>query len=328
MMIKIGIVGYGNLGRGVELSLKQNPDFELIAVFTRRAPETLDLVDNTVKKEHIDNILAYKGLIDVMILCGGSKADLPIQAPLIAKDFNFVDSFDTHSDIPRYYQELDAILRTNKNTGLISSGWDPGLFSINRLLFESILPVGTHYTFWGDGVSQGHSDAIRKVKGVKYACQYTIPIKETLDTVRKGIIKDFSTREKHKRVCFVVTESDTEQSRIENEIKMMPDYFADYDTEVNFISETEYHKNHNKMPHGGFVIHNGKTGEQNENKHLMEFALKLDSNPEFTASVVVCFARAVYKLSNLKDFGCKTVFDVPLAYLSSKTAEELRKVLL
>ncbi|MCL2522661.1 MAG: diaminopimelate dehydrogenase [Erysipelotrichales bacterium] len=327
-MIKVGIVGYGNLGRGVELSLKQNPDFELIAVFTRRDPKTLELVDNSVKKDHIDNILAYKGLIDVMILCGGSKSDLPVQAPLIAKDFCFVDSFDTHSDIPRYYQELDEILKANNNTGLISSGWDPGLFSINRLLFESILPVGNHYTFWGDGVSQGHSDAIRKVKGVKYACQYTVPVKETLEAVRSGTSKNFSTKEKHRRVCFVVTESIDEQVRIEQEIKTMPAYFADYDTEVNFISETDYHKNHNKMPHGGFVIHNGITGEKAENKHLLEFALRLDSNPEFTASVVVCYARAVYKLSKAKDFGCKTVFDVPLAYLSAKSPEELRKVLL
>lgn len=326
--IRIGILGYGNIGRGVELAIRQNPDMELVAVFTRRSPEGVKTVYRDVKVLNVAEIDKYKDLIDVMILCGGSATDLPRQAPKYAGMFNCVDSYDTHSKIPEYYESVNQASKSAGKTAAISIGWDPGLFSMNRLLLSAVLPEGKDYTFWGKGVSQGHSDAVRRVEGVKNAIQYTVPIEETIDRIRKGDTADFSAGERHLRECFVVAEEGADKSRIENEIKSMPNYFADYKTIIHFITEEELRKNHSKMPHGGFVIRTGKTGVQGEHRQTIEFSLKLESNPEFTASVLVAYARAVARLNKEGKTGAYTVFDIPLGYLSAKTPEELRKELL
>jgi len=322
-VIRAGIVGYGNLGKGVEMALRQNPDFRLEAIFTRRAADNIKV---SVKAVHISEIEKYKGIIDVMILCGGSATDLPEQAPKIASMFNTVDSFDTHARIPEYFKMVDETAKKGGTLSLISTGWDPGLFSMMRLLTEAILPDGKSYTFWGKGVSQGHSDAVRRIQGVKNAVQYTIPVESALERVRSGEIPDLSVREKHVRVCYVVPEPGADRDRIAETIKNMPHYFSDYDTTVNFITEEEFIKNHSGMPHGGFVIRTGKTGVGTKQK--MEFSLELDSNPEFTASVLTAYARAVYRLAGEGQTGARTVFDIPLAYLSPKTADQLRKELL
>ncbi|MEF9951604.1 MAG: diaminopimelate dehydrogenase [Clostridium sp.] len=322
--MKIGIVGYGNLGRGVEKSIAQNPDMELVAIFTRREVSTVDGASS--KMVHISKIEEYKGKIDVMILCGGSATDLAEQGPMIAKMFNTVDSFDTHAKIPEYFDVVDASAKSGDNLSIISVGWDPGLFSLNRLLALSVLPVGNEYTFWGKGVSQGHSDAIRRVEGVKNGIQYTVPTDRALDMVRSGSNPELSTREKHERVCYVVAEEGADLNRIQDEIKNMPNYFADYNTTVNFISEEELKKNHSGIPHGGFVIRTGVTGENTKQK--IEFSLELGSNPEFTASVLTAYARAIYKMASEGKKGAVTVFDVPFGYLSPKSAAELRKELL
>ena len=313
--IRLGIVGYGNLGKGVELALSQNPDFELEAIFTRRNPENLSAKSKMV---HISEIESYKEIIDVMILCGGS--------PEIAKMFNTVDSFDTHAKIPEYFNILDKVTKSSGTIGLISVGWDPGLFSLNRLLGEAVLPRGKYYTFWGKGVSQGHSDAIRRVEGVKDGVQYTVPIESAINEVRSGKNVDLSAREKHERICYVVPKEDADLEKIKNEIVNMPNYFSDYNTTVNFITEEEMNKNHKGMPHGGFVIRTGVTG--NGTKQRMEFSLNLDSNPEFTSSVLLAYARAAYRLSKEGQTGARTVLDIPFSYLSPKTGEELRKELL
>ncbi|NMA66600.1 MAG: diaminopimelate dehydrogenase [Clostridiaceae bacterium] len=326
--IKIGVLGYGNLGRGVELAITQNPDTELVAIFTRRDPQRVKPVNPDVSVMNIARINEYKDFIDVLILCGGSATDLPQQGPEYAAFFNCVDSFDTHSKIPEYFESVDKVAKASGKTAAISIGWDPGLFSMNRLLLGAVLPEGKDYTFWGKGVSQGHSDAIRRVNGVKNAIQYTIPITETVDRIRNGETLDFTAGEKHIRECFVVAEEGADKSKIENDIKNMPNYFADYKTIVHFISEEELIKNHGKMPHGGFVIRTGKTGVENENQQLIEFSLKLGNNPEFTASVLVAYARAVARLNREGKTGAYTVFDIPLGYLSPKTPEELRKGLL
>ncbi|GGG04529.1 diaminopimelate dehydrogenase [Paenibacillus aceti] len=321
--IKVGIVGYGNLGRGVEKAIKQNPDIELRAIFSRRNPDDVAAANGVV---HISEIEKYKGDIDVMILCGGSATDLPQQGPEFAAMFNTVDSFDTHAKIPEYFEHVNDAATKGGNVSLISTGWDPGLFSLNRLLAQSILPEGKEYTFWGRGVSQGHSDAIRRVAGVKNGVQYTIPVESAVERVRKGENPELSTREKHLRECFVVAEEGADLAKIESEIKEMPNYFADYDTTVHFISEEELKKNHSAMPHGGMVLRSGKTGENST--QIYEFALKLDSNPEFTASVLVAYARAVYKLSQAGQSGARTVFDIPFGLMSPKSPEQLRKEIL
>lgn len=321
--IKIGIVGYGNLGQGAELAINQNPDMELIAIFTRREPNSLDTES---KVENISNILDYKDKIDVMILCGGSAKDLDEQGPMVAEYFNTVDSFDNHGRIPEYFDKINGVSSKSKNLSLISIGWDPGLFSLNRLLGQCVLPNGRDYTFWGNGVSQGHSDAIRRIKGVKNGVQYTVPVKEVLDKVRNCEDINVPPCERHKRICYVVCEDNEDLNRIENEIKTMPNYFAGYDTSVSFISEEELKINHSKMPHGGFVIRTGNTGL--DTKQKMEFNLTLESNPEFTSSVLVAYARAVHRMACEGKTGAITIFDVPLGYLSPKTGEELRKELL
>lgn len=321
--IRVGIVGYGNLGKGAEMALRQNPDFQLEAVFTRRA---VDKIGSSVKTVHISEIEKYKGLIDVMILCGGSAQDLPEQAPRIASMFNTVDSFDTHARIPEYYSKLDAAARKAGTIALMSIGWDPGLFSMIRMLTGAVLPEGRDYTFWGRGVSQGHSDAIRRIPGVRNAIQYTVPIESALTKVRAGQNPDLSPREKHERVCYVVAEPGADKEKIAESIKSMPNYFADYNTTVNFITEEELKANHSKMPHGGFVIRTGRTGSGTPQK--IEFSLELGSNPEFTGGVLTAFARAAYRLAAEGQTGARTVFDIPLAYLSPKTGEELRKELL
>jgi len=326
--IKIGIVGYGNLGKGVKKGISNYPDMNLTAIFTRRPVESINITEKEIKILNVDDAQKYKDKIDVMILCGGSATDLPVQGPAFAKMFNTIDSFDTHNKIPEYYEKMNKAASENENTSAISIGWDPGLFSINRTLFEAILPQGKGYTFWGPGVSQGHSDAIRRIKGVKNAIQYTVPINESIDRVRSGDNPDLKTDEKHLRKCYVVIEKDANQEKIEEQIKNMPDYFADYQTEVNFISEKELQKEHSQMPHGGFVIRSAKTGENKENKQLLEFSLKLDSNPEFTASVLIAYARAVHKLNQEGTTGAKTVFDIPLSYLSIKSPAELRRQML
>lgn len=325
--MKLGILGYGNLGKGVELAVKQNDDVELVAVFTRRNPETLKINSNA-KVVHISELENYKSEIDVLILCGGSATDLPIQTPECAKMFNVVDSFDTHAKIPEHFANVDKSAKEGGKIGIISVGWDPGMFSLNRLYANSILPVGSDYTFWGKGVSQGHSDAIRRIEGVKDAKQYTVPIKKALDSVKNCENPVLSTSDKHTRECFVVLEEGADADRIEKEIKTMPNYFADYETTVHFISEEELKKNHSKINHGGFVFRTGKTGINGEHNHIIEYNLKLDSNPEFTSSVLVAYARAAFKMNNEGLSGCKTVFDVPPAYLSPKSAEELRKTML
>ncbi len=328
MTIRIGIMGYGNLGRGIECAIKNNPDMKLSAVFTRRAPETLKTVFGEAAVYNADDILKHKKDIDVLILCGGSATDLPKQTPQYAEFFNVVDSFDTHAKIPEHFENVDAAARKGNNVALISCGWDPGMFSLNRLFAESVLPCGNTYTFWGKGVSQGHSDAIRRIEGVIDARQYTIPIDAALEAVRNGENPELSTRQKHLRECFVVAEENADEQRIEKEIKTMPNYFADYDTIVHFISQEELSAEHSGIPHGGFVIRSGKTGKDGENTHIIEYSLKLDSNPEFTASVIAAYARAVYKMAQKGESGCKTVFDIPPAYLSAKTEEALRKELL
>ncbi|NLZ38891.1 MAG: diaminopimelate dehydrogenase [Firmicutes bacterium] len=326
--IKIGIVGYGNLGKGVEAALPQHDDMELVAVFTRRAPESLQIHSKRAKVLHISEAERFRGKIDVMILCGGSATDLPVQTPVFAADFNLVNSFDNHAKIPEHFAAVDKVAKAHGTTAAISVGWDPGLFSLNRLLAEAVLPEGVNYTFWGRGVSQGHSDAVRRIKGVKYAVQYTIPVQEAMERVRSGENPHLSTREKHWRECYVVAEEGADLEKITQEIKTMPGYFAEYETKVNFISEEEFKRQHNQMPHGGFVIHSGRTGHGREHKQMMEFSLKLDSNPEFTASVLVAYARAVYRLNKEGQVGAKTVFDIPFAYLSKRSAAELRRALL
>lgn len=325
---RIGIVGYGNLGRGVELALKKCTDMELIGVFTRRPPENVTPAYSQTKVLHIKDAETMEGELDVMILCGGSAKDLPEQAPYFAKLFNTVDSFDTHAKIPGYYQKMNEAAKHSGKVSLISVGWDPGLFSINRMMSEAILPDGEIYTFWGKGVSQGHSDAIRRIDGVKDAKQYTIPIDQAVDKVRSGVNPKLSTREKHLRDCYVVAEEDADKARIEQEIKTMPNYFADYETRVTFISEEELKRDHSGMPHGGFVIRSGKTGIESENSNIIEYSLKLESNPEFTASVLVAYARAAWRLNQEGQSGAKTVFDIPPAYLSPKSGAELRSELL
>ena len=328
MSIRIGILGYGNLGRGVECAIKQNPDMELVAVFTRRAPETVSILTKEATVCNIADVENWKDKIDVMILCGGSATDLPEQTPKYAKYFNVVDSFDTHARIPEHFENVDKVAKESGNVGIISVGWDPGMFSLNRMYAGAVLPSGKDYTFWGKGVSQGHSDAIRRIAGVKNAKQYTIPVDAALDAVRNGENPELTTRQKHTRECFVVLEDGADAAKIEEEIKTMPNYFADYDTTVHFISEEELIANHSGIPHGGFVIRSGKTGWEEENNHVIEYSLKLDSNPEFTASVIVAYARAAYKLASEGQSGCKTVFDIAPAYLSSKSGAELRKELL
>lgn len=326
--IKIGIVGYGNLGKGVEMAIKQNPDMELAGVFTRRSPDTLTLNTKETKAYHIDDAIKMKDKIDVMILCGGSATDLPTQSPEFAKDFNIIDSFDTHAKIPDHFSNVDKACEENHTTGIISVGWDPGLFSINRVYAESILPVGNSYTFWGKGVSQGHSDAIRRIEGVKTAIQYTVPIESAMAAVRGHENPEFTTRQKHLRECYVVALKDANLQRIENEIKNMPNYFSDYDTTVTFMDEEAFNAAHQQMPHGGFVMRSGKTGDNEETNQMIEYSLKLESNPEFTASVLIAYARAAYRLHEEGVFGAKTVFDIAPAYLSLKTPAELRRELL
>lgn len=323
--IRIGIVGYGNLGKSVECCIKQNPDMELVGVFTRREPSSITLSNKNAKAYWVEDAFSMKEQIDVMILCGGSKSDIPVQAPLFAEHFNTVDGFDTHAQIPAYFDKMDEILRKSGKVGVLSSGWDPGMFSIQRILAEVVLPEGKTYTFWGKGVSQGHSDAIRRVEGVKDAKQYTIPLEEALERVRSGEMPELATGEKHLRECFVVASEGADKARIEKEIKTMPDYFADYETIVHFISQAELDEKHAGLPHGGRVIRIGKTGETLQNLHQIEYSLTLDSNPDFTASVLLAYARATYRLHGEGQSGAKTVADIAPAYLSVKTAEELRK---
>lgn len=321
--IRIGVVGYGNLGRGVVQAIDQNRDMELVGIFTRRDPSNMHTNNPMI---HISEIESYKGKIDVMILCGGSATDIPEQGPQIVRMFNTVDSFDTHAKIPEYFETMDQASRDNGNVCVISTGWDPGLFSLNRLLMESILPEGNGYSFWGKGISQGHSDAIRRVEGVKDGKQYTIPNDEAIQRIRAGEAPELTTRDKHLRECYVVAEEGADLAKIEQEIKTMPHYFDEYETIVHFISEEELKQNHSGMPHGGLVIRSGKTGENTT--QTMEFSLNLESNPEFTASVLVAYARAVAKFANEGVTGAKTPFDVPFAYLSPKSPEQLRKELL
>ena len=328
MSIKIGILGYGNLGRGVECAVKQNDDMELVAVFTRRNPEDVKILTETATVCNVADVEDWKDKIDVMIICGGSATDLPKQTPVYAKMFNVIDSFDTHARIPEHFANVDAAAKEGGHVVIISVGWDPGMFSLNRLYANAILPDGNDYTFWGKGVSQGHSDAIRRVEGVKDGKQYTIPVEAALKAVRNGENPELTTRQKHTRECFVVLEEGADAAKVEEEIKTMPNYFSDYDTTVHFISEEELKANHSGIPHGGFVLRSGKTGWDGENKHLIEYSLKLDSNPEFTSSVLIAYARAAYRLASEGQIGCKTVFDIAPAYLSAKSGEELRKHML
>lgn len=328
MTIRIGIMGYGNLGRGVECALRQNPDLELAAVFTRRDPASVTPLTPGIKVLHADQAEQLKHEIDVLILCGGSATDLPGQTPHYAQWFTVVDSFDTHAKIPEHFAAVDAASRAAGTLGLISAGWDPGLFSLNRLYAGAVLPLGETYTFWGKGVSQGHSDAIRRIEGVLDARQYTIPVPASLQAVRSGAQPALTTRQKHTRECFVVAAPGADTTRIEREIKEMPNYFADYDTTVHFISEKELRRDHAGLPHGGTVLRSGKTGWQNEHSHVIEYSLKLDSNPEFTSSAIVAYARAAYRLRQAGETGCRTVLDVAPALLSPLSAEELRSTLL
>ena len=327
-MIRIGIFGYGNLGRGVECAIMQNKDMELVAVFTRRDPSTVKILTEGVQVRHADDVLSFVGKIDVMILCGGSATDLPVQTPYLAEHFNVVDSFDTHAKIPEHFANVDKGSRKNGKIGLISVGWDPGMFSLNRALGSSILVDGCDYTFWGKGVSQGHSDAIRRVDGVLDGKQYTVPVESALEAVRSGSNPVLSTREKHTRECYVVAKEGADRDAITKTIKEMPNYFADYDTTVNFISKEELLEKHSGIPHGGFVIRSGKTGKDLENTHIIEYSLKLDSNPEFTASVIVAYARAAYRMNAEGMCGAMTVFDVAPKYISPMSNEEMRKKLL
>ena len=326
--MRIGILGYGNLGRGVECAIRQNSDMELVAVFSRRDPESVKILTEGVPVLPLEKAESMKDEIDVMILCGGSATDLPVQTPAFAKLFNVVDSFDTHAKIPTHFAAVDEAAKEGGKVGIISVGWDPGMFSLNRMYAGAILADGCDYTFWGKGVSQGHSDAIRRISGVKDARQYTIPVPEALDAVRSGLNPELTTRQKHTRECFVVAKEGADLAKIEQEIKTMPNYFADYDTTVHFITEDEMMRDHNTLPHGGVVIRSGKTGWNKENQNIIEYKLTLDSNPEFTASVIVAYARAAYRLNQEGQIGCKTVFDIAPAYLSSLSGEELRKQLL
>ena len=326
-MIRIGIVGYGNLGKGAESAILQNPDTTLYGVFSRRNPETVKTLTNA-NVYKLDDILKHKDNIDVLIICGGSATDLPVQTPELAEHFNVVDSFDTHAKIPEHFAKVDAQAKKGGNIAMISVGWDPGIFSLNRLYAEAVLPDGKDYTFWGKGVSQGHSDAIRRIDGVIDARQYTIPVEYAVNSVRNGENPELTTRQKHTRLCFVVAKDGADKARIEKEIVTMPNYFADYDTTVNFISAEEMKRDHSGIPHGGMVIRSGKTGLNKENTHIIEYSLKLDSNPEFTASVLVVYARAAYRLAAEGQSGCRTVFDIAPAYLHPASGEELRKNLL
>jgi diaminopimelate dehydrogenase len=325
--MKIGIYGYGNLGRGVEAALRQNTDMEIVGVFSRRDPATVKTVTG-IPVYSASLAEDFSTEIDVMIICGGSATDLPEMTPRLAKHFNVVDSFDTHARIPEHFASVDAAAKAAGHTALISVGWDPGLFSLARLIMNTVLPEGKDYTFWGRGVSQGHSDAIRRIPGVADARQYTVPVASALESARSGENPDLSTRQKHTRECYVVAEEGADREKIEKQIKEMPNYFADYDTTVTFITAEEMRKNHAELPHGGQVIRSGATGEGGKHKHVMEFSLKLDSNPEFTASVLVACARAVGRMNSRGDFGCKTLFDVAPADLSPLTPEEMRKKLL
>lgn len=326
--MKIGIIGYGNLGRGVEIAVNAAPDMELAAVFTRRDPSSVSIISKDVPVVNIKDVADWKDKIDVMVLCGGSATDLPVQTPEFAKMFNVIDSFDTHARIPEHFANVDKAAKESDHVGLISCGWDPGLFSLNRVYANAILPDGKDYTFWGKGVSQGHSDAVRRVEGVKNAKQYTIPVEAALEAVRNGENPELTTRDKHTREVFVVAKEGADKAKIEKEIKEMPNYFADYNTTVHFIDEDEFNKNHSGMAHGGFVFRSGRTGVNKENNHIIEYSLKLDSNPEFTTSVLVAYARAVKRMYDEGQRGCKTVLDVPPAYLSEKSGEELRAHLL
>lgn len=328
MTIRIGILGYGNLGRGVECAVRHNPDMELAAVFTRRDPKSVEILTDDVPVYRVEDAVSMKDAVDVMILCGGSATDLPVQTPELVRLFNVVDSFDTHAKIPEHFDAVDKAARESGHVGLISVGWDPGMFSLNRLYANAVLPGGQDYTFWGKGVSQGHSDAIRRIKGVRDARQYTIPVDAALDAVRRGAAPQLSVRQKHTRECFVVAEDGEDLAAIEKEIVTMPNYFADYDTTVHFISGEELERDHKGIPHGGVVIRTGRTGWKDENSHVIEYSLKLDSNPEFTASVIAAYARAAYRLGREGQTGCKTVFDIAPAYLSVLDGEELRRRLL
>ncbi len=327
-MIKVGILGYGNLGKGIECAIKNNPDMELKAVFTRRNPLDVKILTEGVSVYHVDEAINKKDEIDVLILCGGSATDLPKQTMEYAKYFTVVDSFDTHARIPEHFANVDKSAKEGGKVAIISCGWDPGMFSLNRLYANAVLPVGNDYTFWGKGVSQGHSDAIRRVEGVKNGKQYTIPVEAALESVRNGENPELTTRQKHIRECFVVAEEGADKAKIEEEIKNMPNYFADYDTTVHFITEEELQRDHAGIPHGGFVFRTGKTGWNQENSHVIEYSLKLDSNPEFTASVIAAYARAAVRMQKEGMSGCKTVFDIAPAYLSSMSGEEMRAHLL
>ena len=326
--MRIGILGYGNLGRGVECAVKQNDDVELKAVFTRRNPADVKILTPGVNVYSVNDVEAHKDEIDVLIICGGSATDLPEMTPKYTKYFNVIDSFDTHANIPQHFANVDKAAKENGHIALISCGWDPGMFSLNRLYANAILPEGNDYTFWGKGVSQGHSDAIRRVEGVKDGKQYTIPVESALESVRNGENPELTTRQKHTRECFVVAEEGADLAKIEEEIKNMPNYFSDYDTTVHFITEEELKKNHSGIPHGGFVFRSGVTGWNKENKHVIEYRLKLDSNPEFTSSVLVAYARAINRLHSEGINGCKTVFDIAPAYLSPLSGDEIRAHLL
>ena len=328
MSIRVGILGYGNLGKGVELAVRDNWDMQIKAIFTRRNPENIKTKTKNVPVVNVSEIEKWKDKIDVLILCGGSATDLPKQTVEYVKYFNVIDSFDTHAHIPQHFNHVNEVAKENGHTAIISVGWDPGLFSLSRLYGRCILPKGKDYTFWGKGVSQGHSDAIRRIKGVKDAKQYTIPVKEALEIARSGSQEELTTRQKHTRECFVVAEEGADLARIEKEIKTMPNYFDEYDTTVHFISEEELIKNHSELPHGGFVIRTGKTGESGEHKQVVEYNVKLDSNPEFTAQVLAAYARACVRMYKDNEYGCKTVFDIPPAYLSQLGGAELRKIIL
>lgn len=327
MKTRIGILGYGNLGKGVECAVKEANDMELVAVFTRRDPKNVTILTENVPVCHIDEVADWKDKIDVMILCGGSATDLPVQTPQFASMFNVIDSFDTHARIPEHFAAVDKAAKEAGKVAVISVGWDPGMFSLNRVYANAILPDGKDYTFWGKGVSQGHSDAIRRIPGVKNAIQYTVPVDEAVDQVRSGSEPKLTTRDKHTRECYVVAQEGANKAEIENAIKTMPNYFDEYNTTVHFIAEEELKRDHSKMPHGGFVIRTGETGEEG-NKHVIEYSLKLDSNPEFTASVLIAYARAAYRLNQKGENGARSVFDIAPALLSMKTPEQLRKEIL
>ncbi|MBP1968524.1 diaminopimelate dehydrogenase [Virgibacillus natechei] len=321
--IRVGIVGYGNLGRGTEASIAQQPDMELVAVFSRRNPDSVNIINPDVSVLHIDEAKNYTDKIDVMILCGGSATDLPEQVPTFAEMFNTVDSYDTHAKIPEFFASVDKVAQASGKTSVISVGWDPGMFSVNRVMSEALLPEGETYTFWGKGLSQGHSDAVRRVEGVKKGVQYTIPSEKVIEQVRNGENPDVSKSDRHVRTCYIVAEEGADTAKIEQEIKTMPNYFADYETTVHFITEEELKRDHSSMPHGGFVIRSGKTGEGNN--QIAEYSLTLDSNPEFTASVLTAYTRAAYRLNKEGQKGAKTIYDVAPGYISPKSAEELRR---